>query len=151
MIWLVSILIQVIKYDIINYLLLCIMQHGLPQIYRGVRYLKQSFRKIWPHSGGYIKSVISNIVIMMPDIGSYFNQYCGKAFILKNWPIANSYKECNIDKNIIFTVTWKKVLFQSWSQFLSEKVSCGDCIHRYCGNTLMHSQILVGKTIQQGL
>ena len=36
-----------------------------------------------------IKSVISNIVLVMPDIGSYINQ---------NWPIANSYKECNLDK-----------------------------------------------------
>ena len=45
-----------------------------------------------------IKSVISNIVLVMPDIGSYINQNCAKSFILKHWPIANSYKECNLDK-----------------------------------------------------
>ena len=45
-----------------------------------------------------IKSVISNIVLVMPDIGSYINQNCAKSFILKHWSIANSYKECNLDK-----------------------------------------------------
>ena len=34
----------------------------------------------------------------MPDIGSYINQKCAKSFILKHWPIANSYKECDLDK-----------------------------------------------------
>ena len=55
-----------------------------------------------------IKSFISNMVIVMPDIGTYFNQNYDKPVILKCWQIANSYKEYNNDKNVIFTGTWKK-------------------------------------------
>ena len=41
----------------------------------------------------FFLTFISNIFIVIPDFCSYFNQYCGKSFILKIWPIANSYEE----------------------------------------------------------
>ena len=45
--------------------------------------------------------------------------------------------------------TWKKVLFQSWAQFLSQKDSCGDCFQRYCGNTQMLLQQVFPKFLQE--
>ena len=59
--------------------------------YEGVKYFKQSFKDMTTYCRraervkGYhlhltdIKSVISNIVLVMPDIGSYINQNCAKS------------------------------------------------------------------------
>ena len=40
-------------------------------------------------------------------------------------------------------------LFQSWAQFLSQKVSCGDCFHRYCRNTQMLFHQVFPKFLQE--
>ena len=81
----------------------------------------------------------------MPDILSYFTQKCGKSFVSEYLPIANSYKEYNPDKNI---------LYNHMEKVMSQEISCGDCFHRSSRNTQMLytsnvPKILLGKTFQQ--
>ena len=77
----------------------------------------------------------------MPDIGSYINQ---------NWPIANSYKECNLDKAHGKSIVPKlgsipvpeSLLWRLFPQILWEHSNAF---------TASVPKILVGKTFQQGL
>ena len=82
----------------------------------------------------------------MPDIGSYINQNCAKSFILKHWPIANSYKECN--------------LYKAHGTKYCSKAGLNSCPRKLVVEILWeHSnaftasfpKILVGKTFKQGL
>ena len=97
-----------------------------------------------------IKSVIFNIVLVMPDIGSYINQNCAKSFILKHWPIANSYKECNLDKAHGKKYCSKAGLNSCPRKLVVEIVST-DLWEHSNAFTASVPKVLVGKTFQQGL